>query len=239
MTDVNLTLEAKSDLLALLMQRVQPLGCRVRLNRNRRVLLSLRQQKQGGRTLSIHSDLLAHRQAIDDLPQWIQSRGTQRSSSLQEALSAVWHHIHRQQITQHLDLPAIGDTVDLQESLLRIHRTWFARFSAPRIHWARSSPRRKLRHIRFGCYRKGPPAIISINPRLRQPWIASAFLDHVIFHELCHHAIASETRLRHETAHGPRFRQLERQFPHHENAIAWERANLVRLLGNWREIEIS
>lgn len=215
-----------------LVDSLQPLHVRVRLNRNQRVLLSLRRQRSGVMVVSLHGDLLAHPQALATLPDWVRSRGRQVDPVLRDTLSLVWRRIHQRSApTPVPDLAPLGSPVDLDAWLTRVHGQWFDHLPLPAIRWARQSPRRRLSHIRFGCYRKGPPAEILINPRLQRPWIAQVFLEHVIHHELCHHAQACMP-VRGEKAHSRRFRQLERGYPHHAEALAWQRAHLHRLLAD-------
>jgi hypothetical protein len=212
-----------------LLDNLVPLGVRLRLNRNRRVLLSLRQQPSGRTVLSLHEDLLDHVHALAEIPAWIRSRGRLHFPAMRDALSRVWRDQHMRQAPPPPDLPVLEGPLDLDALLDRLHCRWFAHLSRPAIRWSRASPRRRLRHIRFGCYRKGPPAEILINPRLGRPWVAMAFIEHVVFHELCHHAQASMP-IRGESAHSRRFRELERTYPHHAASLAWERAWLHRLL---------
>lgn len=218
--------------LTVLTGAVEALGVRVRVNRNRRVLLSLRQQRSGSAVLSLHGGLLDHPQALDAIPAWVRTRGRRPDPAIREALSQVWRQLHQRSSPSPVpECPALGGPVDLQAFLDQVHAAWFDHLPRPAIRWARSGPRRRLRHIRFGCYRKGPPAEILINPRLQLPWVARIFLEHVLHHELCHHAQVCMP-VRGETAHSRRFRMLEQGYPHHAQALAWERANLHRLLGD-------
>lgn len=213
--------------------RVLP-GCRLRLNRNRRTMLSLRGQRGGRWTVSLHAALLDEPQAVAELPTWVAAHGRRTGPALRQALRAAW--LTAQAATDGStaadpvvveDLPTIGHRIDLQAELDRLHGGWFAHLSKPEIRWARQAHRR-LSHIRFGSYRRDR-ALISLHPRLAQPWIARAFVEHVIFHELCHHAQACDPRRR-EPPHSPRFRAWEQRYPQHAAALAWERRNLARLL---------
>lgn len=213
-----------------LTQQLASLGVRVRLNRNRRTLLSLRQHASAGLVLSLHGDLLDHAAGLAEIPAWVRARGRLRCPCLREALALVFRSLHQRLLPPPLpDLPTLDGPLDVTQVLERVHGRWFAHLTKPAIDWARSSPRRRLRHIRFACYRRGVSPIILINPRLSQPWLAWVFIEHVIFHELCHHAQAAMP-VRGESAHSRRFRDLERTYPHHAEALAWERANLHRLL---------
>jgi hypothetical protein len=211
-------------------------GCTLRLNRNRRTMLSLRGHAGGRWTLSVHVRLLGDPRASAELPSWCASHGRRTSAALRQALRDAWLAA---QATAACDAPGqdgtaaaqdllvLGGPVDLPAELERLHAGWFGHLPQPEIRWSRRAHRR-LSHIRFGSYRRDR-ALICLHPRLDQPWVARIFVEHVIFHELCHHAQACAP-LRREPPHSPRFRAWERSYPHHDAALAWERRNLARLL---------
>jgi hypothetical protein len=209
-------------------------GCGVRLNTNQRTILSLRGRPSCW-SLSVHVGMLDHPHALDEIPAWLRGRGRATSPVLRRALQEVWE---RQRSTLAaangdlavgLGLATLGGPLDLAGMFDHVHRTWFAHLAKPAIRWARSSARRHLTHIRFGSYRRKPSALVMVNPRLDQPWVARIFVEHVLHHELCHHAQACAP-VSGESPHSSRFRSWERGYPHHAEALAWERANLQRLL---------
>jgi hypothetical protein len=215
------------------LQRTAP-GCRLRLNRNRKTMLSLR-GRPGGWTISLHIGLLDHPQALEELPGWIASRGHQPMPRLRRILQTVWAQARDEHLAEarsalpETGLAPLGRPLDLDQALDHVHRTWFAHLSRPVIRWARNHGGRTLTSIRFGCYRSRPLALITINPRLARPWVPWVFIEHVLHHELCHHAQACAP-VRGERAHSPRFRAWERQYPHHQLALTWERLHLERLM---------
>ena len=206
--------------------------CRLRLNRNGKTMLSLR-GRQGGSVVSVHVGLLDHPAALAELPTWVASNGRRTSPQLRQALHEVWR-IHRQRTLTHApvilpDLELIPAPFDLHALYAQVHRTWFSHLSTPSIHWGRQSPRRALTAIRFACYRSRPHPSIVVNPRLARPWVAKVFVEHVLYHELCHHAQASAP-IRGERPHSRRFRQWEAQYPHHQLARMWESQHLEKFL---------
>jgi hypothetical protein len=195
-------------------------------------MLSLRRHR-GGSVVSVHVGLLEHGDAIEDLPEWVASNGRRTSERLRQALQTVWHDQRRHALIRapvalpELDyLPA---SFDLRAVFDRVHATWFPHLTKPAIHWGRNSPRRRLASIRFACYRSRPQPSIVVNPRLALPWVPRIFVEHVLHHELCHHAQASAP-IRGESPHSPRFRRWEAGYPHHDLAKTWERVNLERFL---------
>lgn len=206
-------------------------GCRVRLNRNTKTMLSLR-GRQGGCVVSVHIGLFDHEDALADLPAWIASHGRRTTQRLRQALQTVWRDQRRDAIAVERAtfplLEAIPVPFDLVGEFDRIHATWFAHLPKPTVRWGRHSPRRTLTSIRFACYRRRPREVV-VNPRLARPWVARIFVEHVLYHELCHHAQAC-TPIRGEPPHSRRFRQWEARYPHHDLALAWERLHLERFL---------
>lgn len=204
---------------------------RVSLNANRRLLISLRYAGAGG-SLSVHHGLLDELATLREIPQWIRARGRGSFPAIAAGMRAVSERLHLGHARGAVPLPPaepIGGPFDLVAAFDRIHATWFAHTPKPRIAWARGGKRRRQTHIRFGCYRRRPAPLITLHPKLDQPWVARAFVEHVIFHELCHHAQAC-TPIRGETIHGARFRAWEARFPQHALALAWEKAVLHHFL---------
>ncbi len=122
-----------------------------------------------------------------------------------------------------------GPSQQLDELAATIHQAWFHDLPLAPVAWGRNPPRRRLTHLRFGCYRRRK-CCIEISPRLSRPWIATVFLEHVLFHEYCHHRQAMHPSLRREGVHSPRFRAWERAFHGYAQALAWERLALPWLL---------
>jgi hypothetical protein len=219
--------------LLLRLAREAPVG-RLRLNRNRRTMLSLR-GRPAAWTVSLHVGLLDHDRVVDEIPDWVRGQGRTTTPSLRRFLQEVWSRQHAAKVVHSGDddlargLPTLGGPLALAQEFAAVHQRWFARLPLPQVGWSRASLGRRISHIRFGSYRRKPEALVLVHPRLDQPWVAQAFLEHVLYHELCHHAQACAP-LRGERAHSPRFRAMERAYPQHREAMAWERANLERLM---------
>ncbi len=215
-------------------------GMTVEIRRTRRSLLGLRRHPTVGLVLRIHPELLVDADCTVSIPEWVRRRGRggpgadlrgllQRASARMAAAaaetSAAWV----------VGITTIGDAgadLILQSAAQRIHATWFADLPTVPVAWGRHPPRRRLIHLRFGCYRRVQRRI-EITPRLALPWVASAFLDHVLHHEYCHHRQAMQpiSRFsRREGVHSTRFRTWERSFPGFAEAHRWETLALPWLL---------
>lgn len=208
-------------------------GIRIRLRRSRRTLLSLRHGPHGPH-LGIDPRLLEQPGAPELIVEWVSRRGRGGAGA---GLRDLLTRVQREGLGERLrsvppaiaGLPVLGGTPDLEAVCAAVHGRWFADLPPVAIGWARMA-HRSLRAIRFGCYRRGDPARISIHPRLARPWVARVFLEHVVFHELCHHRQAHQPLWRRERMHSPRFRSWERAYPAHAEALAWEKAALPCLL---------
>lgn len=219
--------------LAQALQRVDP-RWRLRVNRNRGTLLSLRWRGNVG-TVSVHAELLADPAFCAALPAWVAHGGRRPQVAVDGAVRALAEQrFVRSSVEARSALGAwepLGGPVDLGTCFARLHAAWFAHLDLPEVGWGRRvAPGRVLTHIRFGAYHPGRRPRVVLHPRLDQPWVARVFVEHVLFHELCHHAQARRP-VPGETDHSPRFRDWERRYPHHDLARAWEQAYLPHLLG--------
>ncbi|MFW5830088.1 MAG: hypothetical protein ACOCXA_07480 [Planctomycetota bacterium] len=214
--------------------RFQAIGVRLRTNRNRRTLVSLRDQRSGPPVLSVHEDLLrgGDPAVVDDLLRFAHDRGGGSYPAMQLAMQEVVTDPPRRHALRFealRDLPPIGPGFDFETCFRAIHARYFPQLSRPFFRWSRNPGTRRLRSMRFGTYVRRPHPAVRLCPRLAQPWIARVFVEHVLHHELCHHAQASSPRPG-EMPHSERFRAWERGFPHLDLALAWEAAHLKQLL---------
>ena len=213
----------------------------VRANRNRRTLISLR-RNPGDRQfrLSVHEDLLAQEDLEEALAEFIRRRGRGHFPLLRQRMAEVFTQIVAAESPQTLDeasqallaLSGHGGSVDLLQRFSYIHGKYWPQLPAPHIKWGRNPGYRRLRSIHFGTYRSQPTPSITIHPRLALEWVPLLFVDHVIHHELCHHAqhCIPHPGRRRETPHSPRFKTWERQFAGFDDAVAWEKLRLKDLL---------
>lgn len=204
----------------------QGLRVAVRVHRNRTIALGLR-GRTGAWRLGIHAALLEDPALIEALPAWITAGGGGRHPVIIQALTRLDARLIAN--LPPVEAEPLGKPWNLPKEFVRIHATWFADLPLPEVDWSRDSHRSRQRHIRFGSYHRGPPARVLLHPRLNQPWVAKVFVEHVLYHELCHHRQACQP-VRREKPHSQRFKQWERTYPHHALAIAWERSYRHRLM---------
>ncbi|MEM1347190.1 MAG: hypothetical protein AAGI01_01450 [Myxococcota bacterium] len=139
---------------------------------------------------------------------------------------------HREAIRQRpraLELRPVGHTRDLRVVLGQAR----ALFEQPQalediqITWGRKSSGK--RSIRFGSFDFGR-RLIRVHPALDQVWVPDYFVAYIVYHELAHAVAPPRVINGRRCIHHEEFEALERRFPVYEEAIAWEKANLARLL---------
>jgi hypothetical protein len=142
---------------------------------------------------------------------------------------------HRERIrrrAQQLCMRA-GGHHDLPTILYELNGRYFDPSVSARIGWARMGRalgrRRKRRSIKLGSYRGRDP-LIRVHPVLDAEWVPRFFVEYIVYHEMLHHVVGMPAHNGRRCLHGPEFRERERQFERYADAIAWEQANLDRLL---------
>jgi hypothetical protein len=102
--------------------------------------------------------------------------------------------------------------------------------AAVNVTWG---PRRRLRrgqrHLRMGSYEPGR-TLVRIHHQLDHAQVPGWFVSFVLYHELLHHRLGVPDRGSRQRVHTREFRRLEALHPVYDQAMAWERDNLTRLL---------
>ncbi len=74
-------------------------------------------------------------------------------------------------------------------------------------------------------------ALIRIHPVLDRSDVPRYFLESVVYHEMLHHHMGGvPDRAGRTVYHTRHFREAEARYPRHQEALAWEKANLPKLL---------
>lgn len=127
--------------------------------------------------------------------------------------------------------PNAGEQYDLDEIFAEVNAQYFEGMVDARICWGNEGRARSKRRttIKLGSY-AAQERLIRVHPRLDAPWVPRYFISFVVFHEMLHHVMPATRIAGRRALHPPVFRSRERAFKHYERAIAWEKANLDRLL---------
>ena len=98
------------------------------------------------------------------------------------------------------------------------------------VTWGRGGGRARRGRLTFGSY---DPVLrlIRIHPVLDRADVPLYFLESVVYHEMLHHHMGGVPDRAGRTVYHTRgFREAEARFPRHQDALAWEKANLPKLL---------
>lgn len=131
-----------------------------------------------------------------------------------------------------LTLRTAGKHHHLGEIFDRLNGAWFGAAFDARITWGpatRAGRGRRRRSIKMGSFAI-EDRIIRIHPVLDHPSVPGFFVAWIVFHEMLH---GKHEVVRHDGRrrfHSPAFVADERAYPDYDRAVAWEKANIDRLL---------
>ena len=153
------------------------------------------------------------------------------SGQLQRFIKAHRDRIRRRE--NEARVRVLGRHHDLSGILDALNAEYFADAVEATIGWARMGRalgrRGRRRSIKLGSYRSRD-ALIRVHPVLDATWVPAFFVEYIVYHEMVHHVVAMPVENGRRCLHGAEFRAREQQFARYVEAIAWEQANLDRLL---------
>ena len=155
--------------------------------------------------------------------------GDREASLLVNRFVEAHHHRLRAERAPYLPLKTKGQAHDLLRLFQRLNAKYFGGTHDALVSWGRKTRSRRAlprKSIKLGSY-SAVERLIRIHPVLDRPWVPRYFVEYVLFHEMIHHTLANSQIRR---LHPPAFREREERFAQFEQAIAWERAHLARLL---------
>jgi hypothetical protein len=202
---------------------------RLTLTENRSVLLSLRREK-GIVFLRLHHMFLHAPLAVVRAV----ARGLSRCNRGADGLVRRFmnENLHRVRKAKRPLPPLV--TSGRAHDLRRIYDALNARFFESALDvpltWGRGSGRARRGGLTFGSY-DPVMALIRIHPVLDRSEVPRYFLESVVYHEMLHHHMGGvPDRAGRTVYHSRAFRVAEAVYPHHQAALAWEKANLPHLL---------
>jgi hypothetical protein len=219
--------EAASLETALAREAGRPL--RLTLTDNRSVLLSFKREA-GGLLLRLHRMFLhAPDAVIVSLARNIRRRGRAAAGEVRRFMNANLHRV-RKTPREMPPLVTGGRIHDLAEVYADVNRRFFGGRVRVPITWGRGVGRARRGGLTFGSY-DPVLALIRIHPVLDRPGVPRYFLESVVHHEMLHHRMGGvPDRAGRTVYHTRAFREAEARFPHHRQALAWEKENLPELL---------
>jgi len=202
---------------------------RLILTDNRSVLLSFKREA-GGLLLRLHRMFLhAPEAVVASLARNLRRRGRAAGGEVRRFMNANLHRVRRTR----REMPPLvtgGRVHDLAAVYADVNGRFFGgRLRVP-ITWGRGVGRARRGGLTFGSY-DPVLALIRIHPVLDRPGVPRYFLDSVVHHEMLHHLMGGvPDRAGRTVYHTRAFREAEARFPHHREALAWEKENLPELL---------
>ena len=141
-------------------------------------------------------------------------------------------NLHRVRRTPRTMPPLVteGQAYDLTTVYADLNERFFGGKLKVPITWGRGVGRARRGGLTFGSY-DPVLALIRIHPVLDRTEVPRYFLESVVYHEMLHHHMGGVPDSAGRTVYHTRaFREAEARYPRHEDALAWEKANLARLL---------
>jgi len=206
----------------------------VRVTDNTRAMLSVRHVGEVRRVRAHGMFLDAPDEVLDAAARYLAHGDASAGERLDAYIRANAHRVRAGATSPRGE--AGGRAHDLAAILGELVAAHCPEVAPPSIAWgaSRASRRRgRMRTIRLGVYRYDERAI-RIHPCLDAAWVPRYFVAWVVFHELMHHVAPGLEAGGRRLHHHEDFRALEARFPEREMALAWERANLRRLVA-WRD----
>lgn len=196
---------------------------------NRHAMISHSQEHGVVRARIHHMFLDAPRRVQDALVRYIRE-GDHEASNL------IGHYIEANsarlaQLSRRGHLVTRGKHHDLLEVFHRLNDKYFDGALHLLVTWGSRGRRTRAKRatIKLGSY-SFQDRLIRIHPALDRRWVPRYFIEHVMFHEMLHHAMPATRGTGRRLLHPPEFRERETEFRNHERALAWEKAHLHRLL---------
>jgi hypothetical protein len=219
--------EATSLERALALEAARPV--RLTLTENRSVLLSYRRDAHGI-ALRLHRMFLYATEAVlVALGRHLRRRCRRADGELRRFMNENLHRVR----TLPRTLPPLvpdGRVYDLARVFTSLNTRFFGgRLRVP-ITWGRGGGRARRGGLTFGSY---DPVLrlIRIHPVLDRREVPLYFLESVVYHEMLHHHLGgTPDRAGRTVYHSRAFREAERRYPLHEQALAWEKTHLGYLL---------
>jgi hypothetical protein len=202
---------------------------RLVLTDNRSVLLSFRREA-GVVKLRLHRMFLyAPDTVVSALGRKLRRRGRAADGEVRRFMNANLHRVRRTPRTMP-PLVTSGRTHDLTAVYASLNQLFFAGALRVPITWGRGVGRARRGGLTFGSY-DPVLALIRIHPVLDRADVPLYFLESVVYHEMLHHHMGGVPDRAGRTVYHTRgFREAEARFPRHQDALAWEKANLPKLL---------
>jgi len=180
--------------------------------------------------LRLHEMFLhAPARVVTALAKNLRRRGRAAEGEVRRFMNANLHRVRRSPRTMP-PLVTAGQAYDLDTVYADLNDRFFGNELEVPITWGRGVGRARRGGLTFGSY-DPVLALIRIHPVLDRAEVPRYFLESVVHHEMLHHHMGGvPDRAGRTVYHTRAFREAEALFPHHQEALAWEKDNLPFLL---------
>lgn len=213
-----------------------PQSADVVFNDNRATMISFR-RAQGRITVRLHRMFRhAGERELAALALFLGCRDRRASRALDRFIAAHREEIDSRPRPRARRRISAGAAHDLAPVLERVRLRYFGGFGDVAICWAGRRPAQRRPGARSGSRSRAlatysfEDRTIRVSKVLDSPEVPEFVLDWVVYHEMLHHVLPTETSSGRRRFHTRRFRALEHAFERYEEARAWEKANLDWLL---------
>jgi len=200
------------------------------LTENRSVLLSVRREKGAAHVRLHHMFLHAPAGVVRAIARGLKSRRDRSADGVVRRFMNENLHRVRKVKRELPELVTSGSHHDLDRVFEALNARFFSsRLEVP-ITWGRGYGRARRGGLTFGSY-DPVLGLIRIHPVLDRPEVPRYFLESVVYHEMLHHHMGGvPDRAGRTVYHTRAFRAAEARYPHHREALSWEKRNLRYLL---------
>ena len=125
-----------------------------------------------------------------------------------------------------------GRVHDLNAIFHRLNRTFFGGQLEVQVTWGRAGarPRRaRQREIHLGTWDEAQN-LIRIHPHLDRSFVPELVVEVTLYHEMLHVQLGARLVKGRRRVHTRDFRDAERAHPGYDEAVAWEKRNIDRLI---------
>ena len=193
------------------------------LTDNASTMLSLNEE---GGSVSVRLSrifLSAAREVLHEIADFIKNR--ERKTPLIRSFINRNTHRLKKRPPRRVSIQTRGKYHNILDMYKAINKEYFEGRISASITWSTKGARCAAKKMTLGSY-SSHNHLIRINPVLdarRVPWY---FLEYIVYHEMLHADIGSETGTGRRSLHSEKFKKREKLFKHYKRALAWEKKRL-------------
>jgi hypothetical protein len=209
---------------------------RLTVTENRSVLLSFRKREESVEVRLHRMFLHAPMKVVRAVARGLRRSNRSADGEVRRFMNENLHRV-RKVPKSFPPMQTVGRAYDLQDIYDRLNGRFFGGHLRVPLTWGRGSGRARRGGLTFGSY-DPVLSLIRIHPVLDMREVPLYFIESVVYHEMLHHHLGgTPDRAGRTVYHSRPFREAEARYPFHRAALAWEKANLPRLLRASQELD--